>query len=532
MGGMIPTMSRIHTIPHLRKHSESAGSSSILPRVQVFATGKHRDKSYTPRDLDDMVENFNRFSTGPKALLRVPAVTGHEEQDEQELLNNSGIPALAWGTKLVREGNHLYLDFEDMPAKVADLIRARRYRKVSAEVYDTPPNGIPGKGKMLRRVAFLGGDIPQIKSLDDIPMPEVHSERSPRSRFAPGVRGMRLSGPLKVTSIRQRPHGLWQVFSEVQPMDRQAMLDMLGKHGVDVSGITDAVPDQVLADLLRVLEGTEHAAENPPPEQVAPEPQPGEESGTPAGKPGMGGDPTMMGDGPEDWPEPKDDAEKAAYRERCKKYMEHARKMSAKYGEDADDAEAIEDTDTTPSMMKDKGLPMKMSEVKALVARAVKDALATQAKGSLGELQKFAEETRAAERKRAVESVIDRLGREGKLAPSERSAVHARLLRADARTVVSKFSEAGKTVEATEFDLQVRELERRATRFGEQFKAPVSTENEGGEKETVQKFAEMNTRAFELAGTSPKDFVSTWEKASSDEKARTLEEARRFLGGR
>jgi hypothetical protein len=398
-------------------------------------------------------------------------------------------------------------------------------------VYDEPPRGIKGKGKMLRRVAFLGGDIPQIKGLDDIPMPEAHSER-----FAPGAAGVRLSGPLKVCDIRRRPEGLWQVFSEVSPVNRTQLLEFLGQRGIDTSALTDAVPDQVLLDFVRALEAKEHepmdqekqGMDQPMPggpDPAVAEAQPDEPTGE---------QPTEMGEEFPDWPPPKDDAEKAAYREKCRKYMEHAKKMHSMYGEgDETDADDMETTpDLNPSMDGDQEMPMKMSEVQALVAREVKDALAKEAKGSLGELQKFAEETKAAERKRAVDDVIDRLGREGKLAPAERATVKARLLRADARTVVSKFAENGKTVEATEFDLQVRELERRPTRFGEQFKAPEGAHDEGTDKGTIEKFAELNERNFGLAGTDPKEFVATWEKSSPDEKARTLEEARRFLGGR
>jgi hypothetical protein len=92
--------------------------------------------------------------------------------------------------------------------------------------------------------------------------------------------------------------------------------------------------------------------------------------------------------------------------------MEHAKKMHSMYGEtDETDADDMETTpDLTPSMDGDKEMPVKMSEVQTLIAKAVKDALAAEAKGTLGELQKFHEETKAAERKRAVDGVIDRLG--------------------------------------------------------------------------------------------------------------------------
>lgn len=108
-----------------------------------------------------------------------PAILGH---DEQELLKNSGLPAAAWvhdlrvvpmPTKDDPGGAKLQAKMGDAPGSVCKLINRRAYRKTSAEVYDDPPDGcgkVNGvKGKVLRAVAFLGRDIPRVKTLDDIP---------------------------------------------------------------------------------------------------------------------------------------------------------------------------------------------------------------------------------------------------------------------------------------------------------------------------------------------------------------------------
>lgn len=107
-----------------------------------------------------------------------PAILGH---DEQELLKNSGLPAAAWihGARVIPnptreepDGAKLQVMCGDAPRSVARLINRRAYRKTSAEIYDEPPDGcrIPGvSGKVLRAVAFLGRDIPRVKTLEDIP---------------------------------------------------------------------------------------------------------------------------------------------------------------------------------------------------------------------------------------------------------------------------------------------------------------------------------------------------------------------------
>lgn len=229
-----------------------------LKGVEVFVSGTHRGKAYTEQDLQDMETNFKRFSTGESAKLKVPAVIGHEE--DQEFLKRTDLPAAGWLTSLGNGTDGVQrADVGDVAKPVAALIASRRYRKVSPEVYDAPPEGVPGNrpailqelkargrdaladleeakawaseelprrvevwenrkagydagtldkqpgpkpeyeslvderlrghfGKMLRRLSFLGGEIPQIKSLADIPMPtEAYSERPVKLRFADAV---------------------------------------------------------------------------------------------------------------------------------------------------------------------------------------------------------------------------------------------------------------------------------------------------------------------------------------------------------
>lgn len=142
-------------------------------------------------------------------------------------------------------------------------------------------------GKMLRRISALGGEPAQQKGKADIPQPEYYAETRP------------------VRLVYQRremtPSGAWAVFSEVrraskhsegkdmipQPadeardaaakpdaemletdeqhkpaegyaegaMDRQAMLECLGQHGMDTSVFTPEVPDAVLAEICRSIQG-------------------------------------------------------------------------------------------------------------------------------------------------------------------------------------------------------------------------------------------------------------------------------------
>ncbi len=192
----------------------SEGANAIKS-VEVFSAGEHRGKDYGPNDLDEIVRNFHRYSSprAPKVFLHVPAVIGHEE--DQQYLERTDIPAAGWVVDLWRKGSSLFADFDDVPQVVADLIRGRTYRMVSAEIYDEPPEGLPPEcvGKMLRRVAFLGADIPQVKGLSEIPTPvPSYSESSHRLRpLAPG-HPARLAYRDRV----QMPGGCWAAFSELR----------------------------------------------------------------------------------------------------------------------------------------------------------------------------------------------------------------------------------------------------------------------------------------------------------------------------
>lgn len=200
--------------------------------VELLEGGEHQGEDYGDNDLDDIVANWNRN----QGLIDAPAVIGHEEFQpltqhadfhghEFKGLGkdgfNTGSPAIGWlanvrlGVRPNRIGRPRKVVLADMhhvhPA-IADLIRRKAYRKISPEFWDTPPEGaIKGsKGIFLRRVAILGGETPQIKTLNDLPMPD------PVRRFsdAGSARvGLKYLGRVRLSNGRG-----WRCFSEVQPM--------------------------------------------------------------------------------------------------------------------------------------------------------------------------------------------------------------------------------------------------------------------------------------------------------------------------
>lgn len=173
---------------------------AVVRGAEIFSAGVHRGITYTVDDLKDMVTNF----AAGKEQVSPPLVVGHEE--DQSFLQDSGLPAAGWLIRVYRRGAKLFGDFGGIPRSIAKLINARAYKKVSVEIYDEPPEGAPPacKGKMLRRVALLGAELPQVKTLADLPLAE-YSEAPPVCspwRLAGNVDSSNASGagqPCRVT---------------------------------------------------------------------------------------------------------------------------------------------------------------------------------------------------------------------------------------------------------------------------------------------------------------------------------------------
>jgi hypothetical protein len=223
--------------------------------VRVFVKGVHRpgtpyEKEYTSKDLEDVVRNFKEWQSGVNPIFRPPAVIGHEEENvwgepPTTSIQNTGTPR--WGTpkKLRTDGMYLYADISGVPRSLADLIRNGQYDSVSCEIYDSPPPGVPGRGRMLRRIAFLGGMLPEIKSMADVlklALPSKYTE-SPYRATA-----------LRLGKILEVPGGAWACFSEVIPMPKPELLAKLTEKGLVADQFKD-LPDAALESLVKFAEG-------------------------------------------------------------------------------------------------------------------------------------------------------------------------------------------------------------------------------------------------------------------------------------
>ncbi len=519
-----------------------AGKMARVRNVEVFAVGQHKGKTYTEQDLQDMVDNFHRF----KGMLDPSAVIGHEEEAEggQPLvededgrpdpdltagIDNSGTPAVGWIADLRKRGPSLYADIEGVPPSIAKLINGRAYKKVSAEVYDHPEAaGLKGTGKVFRRVALLGGELPQIKRLSDLPLAE-YGEYTPRDRYRrAAARFSRVV--LKFSEIktpsRRAPAGIHTCFFEVtKHMDRQAMLDFLAGQGVDISQITEAVPDEALMEIVKAWQSqasqdvngdqaADHADhprgddddgddDNCPPENRFDQ-DPGEkamwakvdESGT-VRKAGGRYSPKRMAK--KGWPPSKPKKNADGFDE-TDPAMDNTAAMAdgtgvgnntpqtncepgrGQMGEGPKQDQPLTDGGPvataaapvtaaihpqTPPRHPEQVVIKYSEDLKAL--RAQHAALEAQIKG----LTKFAEERTQADKRALIKTRLENLVTQGKVLPAQRERLEGILFAADSGTVM-KFSEGGKEVQGTMLDRLFAMLEAgpNLVKFAEQVRQP------------------------------------------------------------
>ena len=135
-----------------------------IEKMEIFEVEVPESKGFTTKDLDEIIANFEKLKCDK--ILHPPLVIGHG--DDQKILRQSGLPSAGWLTQLTRDGKKLYASFKAVPEKIKEVVNKMAYRFPSVEIYKNFEYGGKNFGKVLRRVALLGADIPRIKTLDDI----------------------------------------------------------------------------------------------------------------------------------------------------------------------------------------------------------------------------------------------------------------------------------------------------------------------------------------------------------------------------
>lgn len=132
--------------------------------IEVFKPGHHTsmsgaEVSFSSGDLDAMAQSYDPTEHD------APVVVGHPKHDA---------PAYGWVKGLKFDGRTLKAELDKVDPAFAELVRAGRYRRVSASFYapDAPTNPKPGS-YYLRHVGFLGAQPPAVKGLKPVEFGDV-----------------------------------------------------------------------------------------------------------------------------------------------------------------------------------------------------------------------------------------------------------------------------------------------------------------------------------------------------------------------
>jgi hypothetical protein len=450
---------------------------ATVPKVEVFASGTYRGKTYTDGDLDEIVRWFNDLGPSGRNLLTPVVVIGHEET--QDFLDRTDLPSAGAVANLRRVSSSLYADFVDVPLPIASLIRSKAYRKVSVELYDhdRPFDTGTGEvipGKILRRIALLGGEIPQVKTLADLPVP-VFS-------YADNVRASSTITIKPSNVIQSQSRGTYYAFSEVgSTMNRD---ELLAKLKAILPTLDQTVIDTLTDDQVAGL-----CAAAPAPTQL----NDFDRSAAIAELVAKGGDATEL--------EAKTDDELKAL-------------LSPPVG----DAGQNND-DPKPEDKKDDK-PMDTFSEKQKAALKENQRLLSELEAS----NKRAQEGLAIRRKNEAEAFCDQMVRDGRIAPVHKPTILETLVKLDDVEPTHQFSENGKTVKVTSYEAKRREM---ATwpilhTMGERLKQGGDKPNDDAvELDRVKRFAEDKKDVLAAAGKTPEKYVHTFSEARKKDASLT-----------
>ena len=129
--------------------------------IHIFRPGRHTSMQGATIDFgeSDLIATAKAYDP---ARHEAPLVIGHPRADA---------PAWGWVGGLTADGGGLFAAPRQLDPAFAEMVRAGRFKKVSASFYtpDSPHNPVPGV-YYLRHVGFLGAQPPAVKGLAPVPV--------------------------------------------------------------------------------------------------------------------------------------------------------------------------------------------------------------------------------------------------------------------------------------------------------------------------------------------------------------------------
>lgn len=226
---------------------------------QVLPSGQIADRQF----LEKIAENWHKYQQkringvrpAPAYLIPAASITlGHEETSSiaKAYAERTDLPALGWPVDVQVVGNKLCCRLAQVPVPLVRWIESGTYKEISAEIY-MDYNGL---GPVLRRISFLGAEIPQCKDLASLPQfyfDEIAENEPNILAFA--------EKSIKQNRKKQTLIGVGNyaiIFSE-KTMDRNQLIEALKAGGVDVNLVTDTTPNELLASVVQAMQAIQAA---------------------------------------------------------------------------------------------------------------------------------------------------------------------------------------------------------------------------------------------------------------------------------
>lgn len=231
------------------------GTAKLATPIRIFSPDWVEDEDgrefFGPKQIAKLAENWKTLSggwdaNGRRNELRVQSAfipdlgIGHEPDQAvlKALMKRTDLPSTGELGPVWADGDYLMSGVSGMPVELARQIDNGSLTSWSVEIYrDFVDDAGKHWGPVLRRLAFLGAEQPKRKDLGPMPKVVFMSERG--RHF---TRRSRLYGG---------PNTLI-CFSEARTVNREQMIAALQQAGMDVTTLTDAVPDPVLAEMVRL----------------------------------------------------------------------------------------------------------------------------------------------------------------------------------------------------------------------------------------------------------------------------------------
>lgn len=143
------------------KNQEVYSMAKTISGVKIFKVGVHNQTKFTLTDLKEMVANYKRLKKENEDF-QIPIKIGHDAPMESEKA------AVGWMQNLSIEGDFLIADFVDLSDDVFSLIKEKRFKNRSIELFRNFKNAAGEViGKVVKGIALLGSSLPAV-NLPDI----------------------------------------------------------------------------------------------------------------------------------------------------------------------------------------------------------------------------------------------------------------------------------------------------------------------------------------------------------------------------